>query len=388
MTAKDTSQEPPREWRLVGRLERDGVIWRTPVRPLPFTIGRRPDAQLRLRSGSVSLEHARIVERSGELVLVDLGSTNGSFVNGDAVTGERVLANGDILHFADQEFKLQQVDFEATQPTQTLSTTRIPRSQPELAPRAVREIREFLQTLSTNDDSIQAEFQAVVKPGDRSVVGYEALGRVRRRDLPELPIPLFSIAERLGQARTLSRAMRLRALEQATRLPALGDGAPPAVFINTHPLEISDCRELVDDLAAFRSRHPDWPLVVEIHESAVSDVVRFAELKRELDRLGIQQAFDDFGSGEARLRELCDASPHYVKFDQTFARGLDADERRRHLVVGLLRTMADLRIATVLEGVETESEARWAAELGFNLAQGYHYALPTSADRLAAGGAR
>jgi Protein of unknown function (DUF3662)/FHA domain len=47
----------------------------------PLTIGRAPDNVLVVRDGRASRHHARIDGRRGTLILTDLGSTNGSFVN-------------------------------------------------------------------------------------------------------------------------------------------------------------------------------------------------------------------------------------------------------------------------------------------------------------------
>ena len=47
----------------------------------PLTIGRAPDNGLVVRDGRASRHHARIDGRRGTLILTDLGSTNGSFVN-------------------------------------------------------------------------------------------------------------------------------------------------------------------------------------------------------------------------------------------------------------------------------------------------------------------
>ena len=56
----------------------------------------------------VSQKHAELLVRGETLWLHDLASTNGTFVNGKQLTGEQQLADGDILHFADLEFKLAQ----------------------------------------------------------------------------------------------------------------------------------------------------------------------------------------------------------------------------------------------------------------------------------------
>lgn len=60
----------------------------------PIHIGRSPDCELVLRDSRVSRRHARLSARDGVLVLTDLGSTNGTRVNGHRVT-EVVLGAGD-----------------------------------------------------------------------------------------------------------------------------------------------------------------------------------------------------------------------------------------------------------------------------------------------------
>jgi hypothetical protein len=65
-----------------------------------LTVGRSADNDLVLPDGRVSRHHARIVGRRGTLVYADLGSTNGSRVNGVAV-GELVLGIGDRIELGD-----------------------------------------------------------------------------------------------------------------------------------------------------------------------------------------------------------------------------------------------------------------------------------------------
>ena len=60
----------------------------------PLTIGRGPDNAIVLRDGRASRHHARIDARRGSLVLSDLGSTNGSFVN-DRRVDSIALGEGD-----------------------------------------------------------------------------------------------------------------------------------------------------------------------------------------------------------------------------------------------------------------------------------------------------
>ena len=65
-----------------------------------LTIGRAGDNDLVVADGRVSRHHARLVGRRGTLVYTDLGSTNGSRVNGVGV-GELVLGEGDRIELGD-----------------------------------------------------------------------------------------------------------------------------------------------------------------------------------------------------------------------------------------------------------------------------------------------
>ena len=69
-----------------------------------FRIGRAPDCPLQLDDARCSKYHAEIVsapERPGEFFLVDLQSTNGTFVNGERAAGRRQLRDGDRVQAGD-----------------------------------------------------------------------------------------------------------------------------------------------------------------------------------------------------------------------------------------------------------------------------------------------
>jgi pSer/pThr/pTyr-binding forkhead associated (FHA) protein len=76
--------------------------------------GGSPGLSLSLASDSVSKEHAEIVMRDDALYVVDLGSKNGTFVNSERVD-EAPLHEGDILHFAQVEFRVGSQEIDETE---------------------------------------------------------------------------------------------------------------------------------------------------------------------------------------------------------------------------------------------------------------------------------
>jgi predicted component of type VI protein secretion system len=61
------------------------------------TAGRHDDCQLRIKSSEVSRRHCQFFEKNGMLLVKDLGSANGTMLNGKKIEGQRVLEPGDEL---------------------------------------------------------------------------------------------------------------------------------------------------------------------------------------------------------------------------------------------------------------------------------------------------
>jgi hypothetical protein len=75
----------------------DGPAGRSVPLAGPVTLGRRPPCEVRLHDDSVSGRHARIVPADGAWRIEDLGSTNGTYVNGRRVERAAPLRAGDVV---------------------------------------------------------------------------------------------------------------------------------------------------------------------------------------------------------------------------------------------------------------------------------------------------
>jgi predicted component of type VI protein secretion system len=67
-----------------------------------LSIGRDSSNDIAVNDAEVSRRHARLTFQGGKYVLEDMGSTNGSFVNGQRLTGPRVLKNGEVISLGEQ----------------------------------------------------------------------------------------------------------------------------------------------------------------------------------------------------------------------------------------------------------------------------------------------
>jgi len=67
-------------------------------------LGRGEQAEIRLEDPFASSRHARIARQGGVMVLEDLGSTNGTFLNEEVLAGPTPLHPGDRVRIGDSEF--------------------------------------------------------------------------------------------------------------------------------------------------------------------------------------------------------------------------------------------------------------------------------------------
>jgi pSer/pThr/pTyr-binding forkhead associated (FHA) protein len=82
----------------------DGKVLKIPTPTC--VIGRGDDCHLRLQKDAISRRHCEIVTTENEVIVRDLQSRNGTFVNEEKVASEAVLLSGDILRVGPQQFEL------------------------------------------------------------------------------------------------------------------------------------------------------------------------------------------------------------------------------------------------------------------------------------------
>jgi EAL domain-containing protein (putative c-di-GMP-specific phosphodiesterase class I) len=362
------------QWLLESVVDGARELRRMLIQPLPFRIGRAPGLNLVLPSQLVSKAHAEIYPEAGVLRLRDLNSTNGTFVNRNRIQ-DVAIGDGDVVHFADFEFRVGREELNDTTPTveeghATASFGKRP--LPHHFAVGTRELKEMLVQAC-----VGIAFQPIVRLPAGQVAAYEALGRGQHPSLPKDPISLFRIAESVGVATELSRLFRRRTVELLRHRADF-----PAVFLNTHPGEL-DQPGLAESLEELRGLAPHLKLILEIHESALAVPGAIDSLRAGLDRIDVGLAYDDFGAGQARLIELAESPPHFLKFDRRFVSGIDqAPASKRRLLASLVAAARELLVETVAEGVATAAEAEVVTRAGFTHAQGFFFGRPIPVEQL------
>ncbi len=348
--------------------EHDGPVQLVVCERFPFRIGRSEQAECVIYSNQVSKYHAAIECCGDAYTIRDLGSTNGTYVNGARVT-ESPLRDGDIIHIAHKEFRFSVMPEQAPPTDATdvgVATTPVQRGEQLSVIHGRAALQEVLI-----QQHVRVLFQRIVDLTTEETVGHEALGRGTHEQLSPNPAQLFHLAEKCGLATQLSRLFRIIAFREAKKI----SGAM-RFFFNVHPTEMED-KNFVNSLEqAMQTVPKEHRLVMEVHEDCVSDVSKMRRLRDRLHAMRIDLAYDDFGAGQSRLAELAEVPPDFLKIDMSLIRGIDQSAARQDIVGALTDSSARLGVRVLAEGVETTEEADCCRRLGCHWAQGYLFGRP------------
>ncbi len=353
-------------WFLSGPTQPGEGVLHMHIDGAPYIVGRKTGVSLKLQFRTVSGNHASMWVEHGSLYLKDLNSTNGTYVNGNRLDANDTVqvSEEDLIHFAEAPFRVRR------QSPTGMSNGTFAENVCDQALALVQFDRLMSERL------VKPHFQVIVdvQSEGEHAIGFEILGRGSVFGLESVGA-MFQAAEQLNLEVELSRLLRWEGIRVGRDLPER-----PTLFVNTHPREMEDNNGLIDSLIKVRDMTGNTDLVLEIHESAVTNPRQMQSLHAAMKDLNIRLAYDDFGSGQARLAELIEARPDFVKFDISLVRGIDrANDQRRRMLETLVKMVQDLDIAALAEGIETPEESAVCKEIGFELAQGYFYGRPSPA---------
>jgi EAL domain-containing protein (putative c-di-GMP-specific phosphodiesterase class I) len=122
-------------------------------------------------------------------------------------------------------------------------------------------------------------------------------------------------------------------------------------------------------------------LSLDVSESAYMRVMEGkAAVLNRIKKLGASIFIDDFGVGGSSLAYLKRVPADTLKIDRSFVKGLGkgvADTEIVRMVIDLAHT---LEMKVVAEGLEDQGQAALLKEMGCDLAQGFYFAKPMTAD--------
>jgi EAL domain-containing protein (putative c-di-GMP-specific phosphodiesterase class I) len=234
-----------------------------------------------------------------------------------------------------------------------------------------RELRRILQSRD-----ILIRYQPIVRLGDGSVFGYEALSCGPEGDVFQNPEMLFSFAEQTDQILDLERLCRGESVRGSTRLPR-----GHRLFHNTSAHGIGDVEGLTTNLVAQAAAAGLRPqdVVLEITERVA--VTAWNDFRKRIDTLrglGFGVAIDDMGAGDSSLHSVAEVEPDFLKFDIALVRDIHLSPIKRGLLESLVLLAERIDAQVIAEGVEKEEEFDTLREMNVPFGQGFLFSPPTT----------
>jgi diguanylate cyclase (GGDEF)-like protein len=178
----------------------------------------------------------------------------------------------------------------------------------------------------------------------------------------------------------LMRSLTLYVLDEALRQwhSWARRGLDLSVAINLSPRNLLDL-ELPEQVARALRRWsvPAESLMLELTESSLmTDSVRAAAVLGRISAIGVKISVDDFGTGYSSLSHLKRLPINEIKIDRSFVTNMRNDPNDELIVRATVDLGRNLGLQVVAEGVEDRETWDLLAEMGCQLAQGYHMSRP------------
>ena len=220
---------------------------------------------------------------------------------------------------------------------------------------------------------LDLHFQPIVDLSTRHTHHYEALARFSDG---RGTFETITFAEEIGMIEDFDLEVCQQALMHVRRMQSEGTLVPLAINLSAKsaesPVFVTAMRKLLKPLGSARRN-----IIFEITESArIRNYEQVAELVKQLQLDGHQVCLDDFGAGESNFNYLRLLEVDYVKIDGAYVKDVLRSPRDQAFIRAIAKLCQDIRVQTVAEFVEEESQAITLNNLGINHGQGYYFGKP------------
>jgi diguanylate cyclase (GGDEF)-like protein len=227
------------------------------------------------------------------------------------------------------------------------------------------------------NDEIVLHYQPIVDLHTLGVRGAEGLVRWQHPEQGLLsPAAFIGAVEQTGLIIPLTQHVLERAISQCAEWRRDGNDMSVAVNLSVRNLLDHDLPKEVERLLSQYSLPPE-ALQLEITESMImSDPERAMATVLRLSDLGVHLSVDDFGTGYSSLANLRHLPIDELKIDRSFVTPMLQDQSDLIIVRSTINLGHDLDLKIVAEGVEDERTLMRLAQLGADMAQGFHLSKP------------
>ena len=221
-------------------------------------------------------------------------------------------------------------------------------------------------------------FQPQYEIKTRRLLGFEALMRWNSPALgPVSPEEFIPKAEFNGLIHSWGHWAMTEACRQFLQLR---DKLPPNTYLSVNlsalqlqqPDYLQSAQQFLQDTGM-----PSAALQLEITESVlIADPELTIRVMRELTKLGISFALDDFGKGYSSLAYLQQMPIHIMKIDKNYIDNILTEGKGRILLSSIIQLAHNMGLVVLAEGVESEEQLAFLQQNGCDALQGYLWGKP------------
>jgi EAL domain-containing protein (putative c-di-GMP-specific phosphodiesterase class I) len=191
------------------------------------------------------------------------------------------------------------------------------------------------------------------------------------------------VAEETGFIAELGMWVMAQAINQASEWHDQGLMIPVSVNVSTLQFQQAGFADHVAALLDASGLAPAM-LELELTESVLlGDIAEIIDQLERLAGLGVRLAIDDFGTGYSGLGYLKRLPIHRLKIDRCFVKDLPGDASDAAITRGVIAMARALDLQVIAEGVETEAQRAFLAEIGCHEYQGWLFAPALPPDQFA-----
>jgi EAL domain-containing protein (putative c-di-GMP-specific phosphodiesterase class I) len=225
-------------------------------------------------------------------------------------------------------------------------------------------------------------YQPIMSLDSGKIVGFEALSRWRRGDGLVAPADFIPVAEETGLIVPMNEALLRTACQQLRDWHKQVAGESLLTMsINLAPKQFG-IPELAAQIRTVLQDTGVAPHLInfEIMETvAMEDAEKALTILTELKAIGVRISIDDFGTGYSSLSRLPRLPIDALKIDRSFISNMHSNGENREIVRLIIMLAHSIGLTVVAEGTETENQIEVLKRLGCEMAQGYFFSPPVSA---------
>ena len=229
---------------------------------------------------------------------------------------------------------------------------------------------------AVDEGELKVFYQPVVRSGDLTVVGFEALVRWSSKEFGNVSPSIFvPLAEETGLIHDIGRTVVRQACQDLAKWPGM------KMEVNISPVQLrdpnftDDLMEILDDCGMSPRRFE-----LELTEGILVNNPTIAKRKLAiLKELGFTLSLDDFGTGFSSIGYLRQFPFDVLKVDRSFVRDIGLNSTANALIQALVSLGDAMSLSVIAEGIENIDQLKLIRLVQCEYVQGYLISKPVAA---------